>query len=131
MLLDLIPAQYRIVALGVALAVACAASAAGGAVVAGWKADADHSEVLQDLNGQIQQLKDDKHELELSIAKQNTAIEVAKAKTDAATEAKAAAEKHAEEMAVLSASRIRKLESILQSATSGGEVLSSYWELRQ
>lgn len=102
-----------------------------GAKVATWRADASHAEVVLDLTNQVNMLTDEKARLVLEIEKQNTAVEVAKAQTQAADAAKEQAETHAADLAQFSKSRMDKLSAALASATSCDVVLKRYWELRQ
>lgn len=130
-MINLIPTQWRTLALIVALAALCGLSAAGGAVVATWKAEADHASERQDLAGQIDRLKDEKHQLELAIAEQNKGVAVAEAQTQAAKQAQEAAQRHADDLATFSKSRMDKIDQAMADLKDAGAVLQRYWELRK
>lgn len=123
--------QARTIVLLIAGLVLCAIAAAGGATVATWKAGADHAQELEQRDATIRKLEGEKSELKLAIADQNKSVAVAEAQTLAANQAKAKAEQHAADLAVLSKSRIEKLMAAFTSATSCDDVLKSYWELRR
>lgn len=127
----LIPAEYKLAAIGIAVAILCALAAAGGAVVATWKAEAACGKATDELQGQIAKLKDEKHALELAIEEVSKGAAVAQAQTQAASQAQAQAQQHAAELATFSKSRMDKLESAFRTATSCGDVLDQYWELRK
>ncbi|MNP18164.1 hypothetical protein D3C76_1106270 [compost metagenome] len=116
---------------GAILLVVAGLSAAGGAVVATWKADADHAAELRELGGQIDQLKDAKHQLELAIAEQNKGVAVAEAQTRAAQAAQEAAQQHATDLAAFSKSRMDKLDQALADLKDADAVLQRYWEMRK
>ncbi|QNJ57346.1 membrane protein [Pseudomonas phage Dolphis] len=120
---------YRIAAAAAALAIAAGLGAAGGAVVATWRADAKHAGQVQELTSQIDQLKGEKHALELGIAEQNKGVAVAEAQTRAAEQAQAQAQQHAADLAAFSESRMKKLEGFM--ADTADQVLKAYWELRK
>lgn len=126
-----IPLTYRIAVAAAALAIAASLGAAGGAVVATWKADAEHAGQVQELTAQVGKLEGDKHALELAIAEQNKGVAVAQAQTQAAEQAKVQAEQHAADLAAFSKSRLDKLELTFANATSCDAVLKAYWELRK
>ena len=83
------------------------------------------------LNEKITQLTEDKLALGLAIATQNASLEVAQAQSVAAVAARVQAEKHANDMAAFSKSRMQKLQDTFTSATSCDAVLLEYWNLRQ
>ncbi len=124
-----IPLPYRIAAAAAVLAIAASLGAAGGAVVATWKADAAHAGQVQALTTQVDQLKGEKHALELAIAEQNKGVAVAEAQTRAAEQAQEKAQQHAADMAAFSKSRMDKLERFM--ADTAEQVLKAYWELRK
>lgn len=82
------------------------------------------------LHEEISKLKLEKADLEIAIIKQNTSISIAEARTDAAKEAKARAEKHAQDLGVYSKNRMDKLQATVEHATSCSAVLEQYWRLR-
>lgn len=106
-----------------------ALSAGAGSVVATWKAKAAHAGEVQALTRQIDQLKGEKHDLELAIAEQNKGVAVAEAQTRAAEQAQEQAQQHAADLAAFSKSRMDKLERFM--AETAEQVLKAYWELRQ
>lgn len=116
---------------GAILLVVAGLSAAGGAVVATWRADASHAAQRQELAGQIDQLKDEKHHLELAIAEQNKGVAVAEAQTQAAKDMQAQAQQHADDLAAFSRSRMDKLDQALADLKDAGAVLQRYWEMRK
>ena len=124
-----IPLPYRIAAAAAVLAIAAGLGAAGGAVVATWKADAKHADQVQELTARIDQLNGEKHALELAIAEQNKGVAVAEAQTRAAEQAQLQAQQHAADLAAFSKSRLDKLENFM--AKTAEEVLKAYWELRK
>lgn len=124
--------KYKLIAAGVALLVLLALSAAGGATVATWKANAAHAERAKELTDEIRRMERETSDLRMSIAEANAAVELMKAQTDAADQAKAQAEKHAETMASFSKSRMDKLERTINDTKSTTEdILQHFWELRQ
>jgi phage shock protein A len=123
------PIKYILIAAAVLLVLLAAAFA--GAKVQAWRSTALYESQLSALTVQIGAVKDNAHQLELGIATQNTAVEVAKAKTEAAQAAKQVAEDQAALLAQQSTSRLMKLSESLKTATSCKQVLSSYWELRR
>ena len=123
------PAQIRLYVLaGAFLAVAAAAGAAGFAA-GSWCAESGHAAELRKHAAKVEALNGEITDLRASIAVQNEAVAVAAAKTEAAEQAKAQAEKHAQDLAALSASRLAKLEQAVRDATTAGEVLQRYWEM--
>ena len=130
-MINLIPAQYRIAAAIVAVLALCGASAAGGAVVATWKATAEHAGALRQSADEASKLREEKHQLEAAVAEQNKAVAVAEAQTVAANAARLNAERHAADLAVFSKSRLEKLAASFSNATSCDDVLKGYWELRK
>lgn len=92
--------------------------------VATWRAEAASAAA-------IATLKDEKHRLELAVAKQNEAVAVAQAQTQAAEAAQAQAQRHAADLAALSQSRMDKLAAAVGQAKGCGDVLAQYWEMRK
>lgn len=76
-MIDLIPAPYRILAACLVAGLALAAAAAGGAVVNGWRLDADHQRAMTAEKGRYDLLAD-------QVREQNRAVEVMGASTKAA-----------------------------------------------
>ncbi len=111
------------------LVAAATIGAAGGAVVATWKADAEHGKVIEARDGAIRELEQQITELKLAIAEQNTGVAVAEAQTAAATQAREQAQKHAGDLAALSKSRFERLERVM--ADTSEQVLKAYWEMRR
>jgi hypothetical protein len=114
-----------------ALLVAAAVGLAVGATGATWRADANCAESTLALTGQIITLGTEKHQLELAVAEQNKGVEVAKAQTEAAKAAQAQAEQHAADLAGFSQSRLDRLANAVTKASTCGEVLKGYWEMRK
>lgn len=125
----MIPAQIRLYVLACAFLVVSAASGAAGFSVGAWRAESGHAAELRDHAAKVEALNAEITDLRASIAVQNEAVAVAVAKTEAAEKAQAQAEKHAQDLAALSASRLAKLEQAVRDATTAGEVLQRYWEL--
>lgn len=117
--------------LAAAVAIASAVALTGGMAVGQWRAEAACAADKEALHQRVGDLVAEKHALELAIAEVNRAADVAAAETRAADEARRAAEKHAEDLAAFSQSRLDKLQRSFDSATSCDEVLRSYWEIRQ
>lgn len=111
--------------------VAAAVALGAGAMAATWRADAQCANRVDALRVTISNLQDDKRELELGIAEQNSGVAVAKAQTDAAKAAQAQAEQHAADLAQFSQSRLDKLANAVTKASTCGEVLKGYWEMRK
>jgi flagellar biosynthesis chaperone FliJ len=80
---------------------------------------------------QITALNDRIHTLELAISEANKATEIAKAQSDAAAMVQAEAQKRANDMAVLSKSRLDRLAQTFAAATSCDDVLKNYWGMRE
>ena len=83
------------------------------------------------LTTRIGELEQTKHDLELVVAEQNKAVELAKAESDAADRARLAAEANAAKLAAYSKGRMDKLQAALDAMAGSAEVLERYWELRQ
>lgn len=92
--------------------------------VATWKVEASKSVELAKVQGE-------KHALEIAIGKQNEAIAVAEAKTQASEAAQNQAKEYAAQLAAFSQSRMDKLASAVESSKGCGDVLARYWELRK
>lgn len=119
--------QIRLILLGAAALVLCLVVAAA----ATWRAEAAQAVVVCDLRDQIDQLTKEKHDLELAIAEQNKGVEIAAAQAQAADAALQVAERHASDLAAFSQSRMDKLATAFETATSCDAVLKRYWELRK
>ena len=128
-MLNLTPANLRFLAIVAGGLLLCALSASGGAAVATWRAELACATKVGELEGKLDILRDQKHELELAIAEQNKAVAVAEAQTRGAEQAKALAQQHADDMASFSKSRMDKLERFM--ADTSEQVLKAYWELRK
>lgn len=83
-MIDLIPPQFRLLAIAIALL----AAAAGGAVLNGWRLEGAHQRALSDKDRQIAALR-------TAIADQNHAVEALGAAKTAAEERRQVAEKFA------------------------------------
>lgn len=106
-------------------------AAAGTYKIAYWKVSADYASEISDLNVDIDALRGDKHSLQLLLAEANKATAVAKAQTVAAEQAQAQAQKHADDLAVFSKSRMDKLAALFADATSCDDLLKGYWGIRK
>ena len=121
-----------------ALAAAFAAGAWGGGKVAGVNAESGfkderkgYAATISDLTAANTVLTQANADLRVAVEKQNSAVAVAEAQTAASDAAKAQAQKHADDMAVFSKSRMDKLAGIIKTATSCDAVLRQYWEVRK
>lgn len=124
--------KYKLIAVGAVLLALLSLSAAGGAQLATWKANAAHAEAAKELTDEIRRMEWETSDLRMAIAEANAAVELMKAQTEAADQAKAQAEKHAANMAAFSKSRMDKLERTVNNTKSTTEdVLRHFWELRQ
>lgn len=130
-MIDIIPPQFRLAAIAFLLTAISGGSALTGFKIATWRSDAQCASTIAILNGNIAELKVEISGLDEAIAKANSAIDVAKAQSDVADMARREAEKHAAELAELSASRVHKLEESAKNAASCAEVLTTYWDLRR
>ena len=115
-----------------------AASVFGGQELGYWRASAGYATKVEEFNKQAKQQTDQilglsgqNATLLLGIAANNKAVAVAEAKTESAEAARVQAQKHADDMAALSDSRLAKIDKALKDAKTVGEVLSRYWEIRQ
>lgn len=108
-----------------------ALAAAGSYQIASLKVRADYTEEISNLNVYIDTMREDKHSLQLLLAEANKATAVAKAQTVAAEQAQAQAQKHADELAVFSKSRMDKLAALFADATSCDDLLKGYWGVRK
>jgi Flp pilus assembly pilin Flp len=129
--INFIPAEYRLLALLVALFALAGASAAGGAVVATWKAEASCAESKQELADQVATLTAETVALKDAIATANHALELAKAKSDEIEAVQVEAVKLAALQAKSSADRLDRLKAEYANATSCNGVLKSYWNERK
>ena len=102
-----------------------------GAQVQAWRSAAGFADERLDLHNQIAMLTDERNTLTLEIEKQNGAVAVAQAQTEASDAAKVQARRHADDMAAFSKSRMDKLQQAFTTATSCDAVLRRYWEIRQ
>ncbi len=99
-------------------------AALAGGQVATWKAEKEAAENMAVAVAYS-------HTLEISIQKQNAAIESARAAAVAAQSAQAQAQQHVADLAKLSGSRLDKLAAATAKAKGCDEVLGKYWELRK
>jgi len=114
-----------------ALLVAAAIGLVVGATGATWRADASCAERVDELQAGVLKLEGEKHQLELAVAEQNKGVAIAEAQTRAADAAKEQAQRHADDMAQFSQSRLDKLATAVTKASTCGEVLKGYWEMRK
>lgn len=118
------------IAIGATLAV-IALSVFAGLKIGHWQASAEYAKTAKADAATILSLSGQNSQLLLGIAANNKAVAVAEAKTESAEAARVQAQKHADDMASLSESRLAKIDKALKDAKTVGEVLSRYWELRQ
>lgn len=104
---------------------------AAGERVGRWHGQAEGAEKAREDAALILSLTTSNATLLLGIAAQNQAVAVAEAQAEGAKQVQAEAQKRADDAAQLSQSRLNKLDKALQGATSAGEVLNRYWEIRQ
>lgn len=139
--MNLIPTQYRVMAIAIIGAVALSGAAYGGFKlghsVGHGAAASDCSDAKEKLNDKITALtttlettNEFNHQLQLSISESNNALVVAKAQADAAQAARLQAEELAARLQLQSKSRLEQLGAATQQATTCGPVLQKYWELR-
>lgn len=139
--MNLIPVQYRALALVIVVIAALSAVSLGayrlGHSVGHGSASSSCSETTAVLNSKIGALNqalldanDFNKQLQLSIESLNRANAVAKAQADAAEAARVEAEKLAARLQQQSNSRLEQLRASTQQATTCGPVLQKYWELR-
>ena len=121
-----------------AMAAAFAAGAWGGGKVAAVRAESGFTDerkgyaaTISDLTAANTVLTQDNADLRVAVEKQNSAVAVAEAQTAASDAAKAQAQKHADDMAAFSKSRMDKLAGIIKTATSCDAVLRQSWEVRK
>lgn len=96
-----------------------------------WRAQVEADRALGELRTTLETSQAETHRLQLAIADQNLAVAVAQAKTTAAEAAMRQAQQHAQGLALLSKSRMAKLDAAVKTATSCDQVLDRYWEIRQ
>lgn len=118
---SLIPPQYRLAAALTLVVTLCLASAAVGAVVATWRADAGHAAEVAALQRELSDLK-------LATANQNAAVDVLQAKTEAAEQASDAAQRRLAQAMDLARLRIDEIDGITAKNCAG--VLRQYWGMR-
>lgn len=129
--MSLIPEPYRLAA-SIIVAVALLAGAAfAGMKVGEWKAGAAFRLVEREHARMVARLEEEAVVLRSKIAEQNHALEMVNAKAETAAAVQREAQKRADDLAVFSRSRMDKLERSVMEATTAGEVLRRYWELRQ
>ncbi|WP_313453278.1 hypothetical protein [Stutzerimonas nitrititolerans] len=119
---------WIVVAVAVALA---AAIFQGGRFVGDLEGSSRSAQALQAQGDKIQELSASNAQLLLGIAAQNQSIAVAEAQAEGAKQVQAEAQKRADAAGELSRTRMAKIEKALQDASTAGEVLARYWEIRQ
>lgn len=130
-MIDLIPIQFRMLALVIALSAAAAVGASAGAITATWKAEAEFAGDAQAAAKTIADLTADKVELDKAVTAQSNAVHLMAVQARAADDARAAAQEVAKTLGLLSTQRMDKLEKAVTSATTAGEVVKKNWELHQ
>lgn len=109
--------RARMIGGAIALVALVLASAAGGAVVNGWRLKAGHESALREQDSIIAELRG-------KLAEQNAAVDAMKGKTEAADELRKQAERHAKEVtrriadrsAAVGASQAKDCEGVLSEA---------------
>ncbi len=125
MLTDLIPIQYRMMAAIIGVAVLAAASAVAGAVVEHWRMDAAGQHDIAAEKASYATLLAQHNALKLSTEKQNGAVNLLGAKTEAAEARSEQAEKLAASAIKSAAARVAAAKS--SAATTCGGVLRETW----
>jgi hypothetical protein len=113
------------------VAVAAAVGIGIGAAGATWRSASVCADKTQVLTDKVIVLSTEKHQLELAVVEQNKGVAIAEAQTRAADAAKLQAQRHAEDMAQFSQSRLDRLATAVTKASTCGDVLQSYWEMRK
>lgn len=83
------------------------------------------------LHEEVTRLQSEANKLSLAIAEHNSNVDVARAQADAAVHARKLAERHATDMAIMSESRMLKLEDAFKEANDCDGVLRRYWDLKR
>lgn len=130
-MIDLIPIQFRMLALVIALGVATMVGAAGGAITATWKAESGFADTERDNAKTVADLTADKVELAKAVEAQTSAVHLMAVQARAADDARAQAQEVAKTLGLLSTARMDKLEKAMTTATTAGEVVKKNWELHQ
>lgn len=106
-------------------------AAVGGYKVAQWRLTAAYESRISALTDSLSTAKENGAALQLGIAEQNKAVEVAQAKAETAQKARVSAQALADTLAKQSTARMTSLVAILKTATTCDQVLGSYWEMRK
>jgi hypothetical protein len=122
---DLIPVQYRMLAVLFAAAVALAAAAAAGAVINGWRMDGGHQHAIAAEKASYALLLGQYNDLKLKVGTQNAAIDLMAEKTKAAGERRELAEKFAAE--AIKGTTARQAAARNSPATNCDGVLREAW----
>lgn len=135
--MNIIPEQFRL-----AVIVLVTILLGGAVTAAGYKmGQAQQIAVCatekEKLQGKIDQLAEaviliekDRSTLKLALEHANHSIDLLKAQSDAADKARVEAERQVAELRKVSESRIQKLTIAKQASTGCGDLLGTYWEMR-
>lgn len=124
--------QYKWIAIGVAAALIASAVFAAGFQVSAWKSASERADLIEEHARELHAANWYAADLERAIAEANAEVLAAKARADAAEQARTEAQKRADDLAAFSKSRMDKLERTVQDATTSvADVLRTFWELRQ
>ncbi len=85
---------------------------------------------IDDLAQAVILIEKDKSTLKLALDHSNHAVDLLKAKSDAADQARAEAERQVAEIKKASESRIKKLSTAKATSSGCGDLLGTYWEMR-
>lgn len=136
-MMKLLPEHYRVL-----FVIALMVVLSGFSIYVGWEfgsaqqvtACSNEKKLLQEEIGKLQlkvaALESDKAELKTGLATANHAAELLQAKSDAADQARLAAEQLAADIRKSSDSRIKKLTAAKQASTGCSDMLARYWEMR-
>lgn len=119
---------YAFIALSAA---ALALAGFSGAKVGQWKAEAGFASERTAAGEREAKLRQENTDLRLAIEKQNAAVDLLKVQTLSSEQAREQAEKHAQDLALYSKSRLDKLDKVMAELKTAGDVLAKFWELRQ
>lgn len=118
MLTDLIPVQYRIIAMVIGAAIVLTAAAAGGAAVNGWRLDGEHQRAMATE-------KERYDDLYTKVLEQNRAVDALNASTKAADDRRKLAEGYAATLLVRINNRDQAVAT--STATTCDGVLKDAW----
>lgn len=124
--------KYKWIAIGVAVALIASAAFGAGFQVSAWESASERADLIEEHARELHTANWYAADLERAIAEANAEVLAAKARADAAEQARTEAQKRADDLAAFSKSRMDKLERTVQDATTSvADVLRTFWELRQ